>query len=57
MGMIGGGSDAFIGTIHRSGAFTDNLIELVCGCFSVDPEISKVSKEYFSQNTVSRELP
>jgi predicted dehydrogenase len=48
MGMIGGGSDAFIGTIHRSGAFTDNLIELVCGCFSVDPEISKSSgKEYF----------
>lgn len=48
MGMIGGGSDAFIGAIHRRGAFMDNLIELVCGCFSVNPEISKSSgKEYF----------
>lgn len=33
MGMVGGGSDAFM----------DNQIELVCGCFSVDPEISKSS--------------
>ncbi len=48
MGMVGGGSDAFIGAIHRRGAFMDNLIELVCGCFSVNPEISKSSgKEYF----------
>lgn len=38
--MVGGGSDAFIGAIHRLGAFMDNQIELVCGCFSVDPEIS-----------------
>lgn len=42
MGM-GGGSDAFIGAIHRRAAFMDNQIELVCGCFSVDPEISKSS--------------
>lgn len=48
MGMVGGGSDAFIGAIHRCGAFMDNLIELVGGCFSVNPEISKSSgKEYF----------
>lgn len=48
MGMIGGGSDAFIGAIHRRAAFMDNLIELVCGCFSVDPEISRSSgREYF----------
>lgn len=40
MGMVGGGSDAFIGAIHRCGAFMDNQIELVCGCFSVNPEIS-----------------
>lgn len=40
MGMIGGGSDAFIGAIHRAAAFLDNQIELVCGCFSVNPEIS-----------------
>lgn len=43
MGMVGGGSDAFIGAIHRRAAFMDNQIELVCGCFSIDPEISKSS--------------
>ena len=48
MGMVGGGTDAFIGAIHRLSAFMDNQIELVCGCFSVDPEISKASgKSYF----------
>ncbi len=48
MGMVGGGSDAFIGAIHRHAAFMDGQIELVCGCFSVDPEISKTSgKSYF----------
>ena len=48
MGMIGGGSDAFIGAIHRRAAFMDNYIELVCGCFSVTPEVSRSSgKEYF----------
>ncbi len=43
MGMVGGGSDAFIGAVHRRAAFMDNQIELVCGCFSIDPEISKSS--------------
>ncbi|MFV0592941.1 MAG: Gfo/Idh/MocA family protein [Draconibacterium sp.] len=48
MGMVGGGSDAFIGAVHRLAAFMDNQIELVCGCFSVDPEVSKSSgKLYF----------
>jgi predicted dehydrogenase len=48
MGMVGGGTDAFIGAIHRHAALMDNQIELVCGCFSVDPEISKESgKLYF----------
>ena len=48
MGMVGGGSDAFIGAIHRLAAFMDNQIELVCGCFSVNPEISVLSgKSYF----------
>ncbi|MDR3094863.1 MAG: Gfo/Idh/MocA family oxidoreductase [Bacteroidales bacterium] len=48
MGMVGGGSDAFIGAIHRLAAFMDNQIELVCGCFSVNPEISISSgKSYF----------
>jgi predicted dehydrogenase len=43
MGMVGGGTDAFIGAIHRHAALMDNQIELVCGCFSVDPAISKES--------------
>ena len=48
MGMVGGGSDAFIGAIHRRAAFMDNQIELVCGCFSVDPKISRSSgRSYF----------
>jgi predicted dehydrogenase len=48
MGMVGGGSDAFIGAIHRCAAFMDNQIELVCGCFSVDPDISLSSgRSYF----------
>jgi predicted dehydrogenase len=48
MGMVGGGSDAFIGAIHRLAAFMDNQIDLVCGCFSVNPEISKSSgKSYY----------
>jgi predicted dehydrogenase len=43
MGMIGGGSGGFIGAVHRSAAFLDNHIELVCGCFSADPAISHSS--------------
>jgi len=40
MGMVGGGSTAFIGPIHRLAALMDNQIELVCGCFSTNPEVS-----------------
>lgn len=48
MGMIGGGSDAFIGAIHRRAALMENQIELVCGCFSVNPDISRSSgRSYF----------
>jgi predicted dehydrogenase len=48
MGMIGGGSDAFIGAIHRLAALMDNQIDLVCGCFSIDPAVSIASgKSYF----------
>lgn len=41
--MVGGGSDAFIGAIHRRAALMENMIELVCGCFSANPEISRSS--------------
>ena len=47
MGMVGGGTDAFIGAIHRLAALMDNQIELVCGCFSVNPEISKSSGQLY----------
>lgn len=54
MGMVGGGTDAFIGAVHRLAAFMDNQIELVCGCFSVDPKISKESGKlyYLPENRV-----
>lgn len=43
MGMVGGGNDAFIGAVHRIAAFMDGKIELVCGAFSINPEISQES--------------
>ena len=41
MGMIGGGTGAFIGAVHRMAARLDGQIELVCGAFSSSPEKSK----------------
>ncbi len=50
-GMVGGGKDAFIGSIHRIAANMDGKIELVCGMFSINPEVSKESgKELFIQD-------
>ncbi|HLO61232.1 MAG TPA: Gfo/Idh/MocA family oxidoreductase [Bacteroidales bacterium] len=40
MGMVGGGTGAFIGAIHRIAAIMDGQAELVCGCFSSRPEVS-----------------
>ena len=40
MGMLGGGPGSFIGPVHRMAANLDGLIELVCGCFSSNPEKS-----------------
>lgn len=45
MGMVGGGKDAFIGSVHRMAAALDGQIELVCGAFSSSPEKSKASGE------------
>jgi predicted dehydrogenase len=50
MGMVGGGIDAFIGSVHRIAARMDGLVELVCGTFSIDPEISKESGEVLFVN-------
>ncbi|MDR1746562.1 MAG: Gfo/Idh/MocA family oxidoreductase [Tannerella sp.] len=43
MGMVGGGSTGFIGAIHLRAALMENHVELVCGCFSANPEVSKNS--------------
>ncbi|MBP7141607.1 MAG: Gfo/Idh/MocA family oxidoreductase [Opitutaceae bacterium] len=43
MGMVGGGRGAFIGAVHRMAAALDSRIELVAGCFSADPEKSRLS--------------
>ena len=48
MGMVGGGRGAFIGAVHRMAANLDGKIELMAGCFSSDPEKSKLSgKDFF----------
>ena len=41
MGMVGGGSGAFIGAIHRTAAAITNEIDLVAGAFSRDAEGSR----------------
>jgi predicted dehydrogenase len=41
--MVGGGRGAFIGAVHRMAAALDGKIELVAGCFSADPEKSRLS--------------
>lgn len=43
MGMVGGGRGAFIGAVHRMAARLDGEIDLVAGCFSSDPEKSRLS--------------
>ncbi len=43
--MAGGGIGSFIGAVHRQAAVMDGQIELVCGAFSTDPELSKKSGE------------
>lgn len=45
--MVGGGRGAFIGSVHRMAANLDGKIELIAGCFSSDPEKSRLSGEDF----------
>lgn len=45
MGMVGGGRDAFIGAVHRMAARLDGEYEIVAGCFSSNPEKSRLSGE------------
>ena len=37
LGMVGGGSDAFIGAVHRIAARLDDRYELVAGALSSTP--------------------
>jgi len=41
MGMVGGGEGAFIGDIHRAAARLDGEVQLVCGAFSSNPEVTR----------------
>lgn len=43
MGMVGGGRDAFIGSVHRKAATMHGGVELVAGALSSTPEKSKLS--------------
>jgi predicted dehydrogenase len=43
MGMVGGGQGAFIGGVHRIAATLDQQAELVAGCFSQDPENTRIT--------------
>ena len=40
MGIIGRGITGFIGAIHIRSALMENMIDLVCGCFSSKAEVS-----------------
>lgn len=43
LGMVGGGTDAFIGAVHRIAARLDDRYEFVAGALSSTPERSQVS--------------
>ncbi len=43
LGMIGGGTGAFIGAVHRIASRIDDQYELVCGAFSSDTEKARAS--------------
>jgi len=45
MGMVGGGSGAFIGQIHRMASCLDGKIDLIAGAFSTDASNSKATGE------------
>ena len=45
VGMIGGGTGAFIGAIHRIALYMDGQYELVAGAFSSDETKSRETGE------------
>ena len=44
-GMVGGGADSFIGTVHRAAARLDGQAEIVAGALSADPEKARTSAQ------------
>ncbi|MDR2916625.1 MAG: Gfo/Idh/MocA family oxidoreductase [Tannerella sp.] len=56
MGIIGGGRNGFIGEVHIRAAIMENQIELVCGCFSRNYEVSLASGRsyYLPDNRIYR---
>ena len=62
LGMVGGGTDAFIGGVHRIAARLDDRFELVAGALSSTPERARASGEalglarvYDDYETMARE--
>ena len=53
MGMVGGGKDAFIGSIHRLAANMDGLIEIVAGALSINPKWRKTVARCFSSQRIA----
>lgn len=47
MGLVGGGPGSFIGPVHVRAAIMDGHIELVCGAFDSDPEVSKAAADIY----------
>jgi predicted dehydrogenase len=45
LGMVGGGSDSVIGSVHRIALRADGMCELVAGAMSIDPEIAVASAQ------------
>ena len=43
LGMVGGGTGAFIGAVHRIAARMDDKYEFIAGCLSSTPEKSIIS--------------
>ena len=43
MGMVGGGRDSFIGSVHHKGATIDGGVDLVAGALSSTPEKARLS--------------
>ena len=43
LGMVGGGNDAFIGSVHRLASRLDDRYELVAGALSATPVRARAS--------------